>query len=997
MSIWESSATWVELGMMTYMRDHGISFIKGPTLYNLRKRDLTFSTRQTQDMYAPVSGTENGELYYTTGKDREIKVSEHFRAGEFARDRTDKFEFARIHPNLVYELEKIRTFFDKEVHIVTGYMEHLHHKNDPNRLDIGINHVAGLAARIKVPGFRGPQLAKFAIITGNKDTSISVGKDDIILAVNQTKQEITSHIGNTDPGRRVRRERAIEPLLVYYDYFWGKRRPLLADLDKHYRNLRRELINELPNIDAGFRWPKKVELAILNKHFRIIVYLYQWHHLTKEVIVDLLLYSDYYNLHRTYHKLAAYHKGMAKTRFGHGWYAVLEIGNILCPRLEAFRNRRKRTGEARNPCPGMDEYAIEIPITLKNDTTDREVLRYLNNLVGVAIKGVRQAPRTQARPVLGASGKENRLDKPRPDRPKLDITGRYELKGKSHFRCEVGEKQVECFIGETLVINQVGTHFEGYHARLFKPPPTVPDHVQKVVLRIRGDEDEEGDHLTGFYPEERQHAGHTVTIRRKDRKTLKLQWFVFDEPYLEQEYEKISSRSTLLSRDVARAPDLLKYHEWSPLLSKQIATIKNNFSGKGLKKIDRPLKAYWTTSDRNDQRTAAKEIDDLFEEIFYDQNSGIHPSDKDLAANYISFLLTKEDWGPPDNPKLNRYDWLRLMVEQEQVRKAKRGIFHIRRYLNLPDLESDSVPKRFTYKVSIELKGVSGKGGLGAGVLRGTLTIKKTGGEENWPIGKQRSYRAWILGVGAGLGMNFSIEGKGEFEDILEWLPEHFAGWGFLVRGSLTASVYRGKAGGSGFFFIHKRPRGTFQVEFVDTKWGPQKKADKPKVEFQVEEFWMHIGEPDSKDSLDLRATEIQKDYSLEYGKKSSTFNGFDSALVTPDARRLLRIMCASELPWLEQDDVRITVEGHTDRTGPPDYNKGLSENRAANVKLAIRDIMGTKLVIKDDDIKDKGLGESLAASEAGDYDPKENPSYRGVRVLINGRVTLKLDAAFAK
>ena len=161
----------------------------------------------------------------------------------------------------------------------------------------------------------------------------------------------------------------------------------------------------------------------------------------------------------------------------------------------------------------------------------------------------------------------------------------------------------------------------------------------------------------------------------------------------------------------------------------------------------------------------------------------------------------------------------------------------------------------------------------------------------------------------------------------------------------------------------------------------------------------MYIGEDDAKeDAVIVEATKIPKDYNLKYGKKKATFNGHDSAFLTEDARELLRIMCASELALLERDDVEITVEGHTDRTGTKEHNKNLGNNRATNVKLALRDIMGQKLKIADDKIiTPKDLGESLAESEAGDYDTKENPTYRGVRVLINGRVSLTLDAAFAK
>jgi outer membrane protein OmpA-like peptidoglycan-associated protein len=57
---------------------------------------------------------------------------------------------------------------------------------------------------------------------------------------------------------------------------------------------------------------------------------------------------------------------------------------------------------------------------------------------------------------------------------------------------------------------------------------------------------------------------------------------------------------------------------------------------------------------------------------------------------------------------------------------------------------------------------------------------------------------------------------------------------------------------------------------------------------------------------------------------------GFDSAELTPEARATLDEQAAI----LEREsDVRVEIEGHTDSTGPEDYNKGLSERRAKAVE----------------------------------------------------------------
>ncbi len=975
------------------MPSHGIAPIGPITLSNLPVFKLTsFRNREEFEAHAQVTqiNIENGELYQTTKKYRTSKVSEHFTAGDFAKAGTKTYDYARIHRDLVYELEKIRTFFDKDVNITTGYRTHA----DWITLEpIEKNYVAGLAARIGIRGMPGPQLAQFAIFIGDKDTSISVGESDIILAVNQTDPIITSHIGEERRNKsvsRVTRELLVKSVKDYFDYFIGERRGLLAKLDEQYVNLRTELMKETPHIFPGFRRSSAVADKILSEQQLMILDLYQNHNLSVEWIINLLFYSDYFNLHRTYFKLADYYGRMAKTRVSREHLAVQEIGNILCPGLKAFRNRLNKHGTAIYPCAKQWD-AIEIPILKYSQGTDNEVLGYLNGLVKETTKGRKQIPRAQTRPVLGANRKENRPDIPKPDRPTHDITGRYELKGKNY----------EIFIGETLVINQTGIHFEAYHSFLLRPPKNMErTDLQKRYFRIHGRQ--EDDHFTGFYYD--TFPGHVITIISKDPRTLRVQFTdTGPEPYSELEFEKTSSRSTHLSIDglLSSSSDLIRFHEWTPLLQRQIANLEKYFSGQSLKKFDKLLDEYYDASDDHDQRTYAKRIDDLFQKAINDQNNGIHPTDNVLAAHYISSLLAKDPWVPEGQTrKLTRYDYLRRMVEEQQIRKPQGEVFTIRQFLNLPDLSAESTKRTFTYNVSIDLKGFSAKTGLGGGAFWGTLTIEKTAGNGRWKLDKDRKkneikYFVAIFGVAAGWGWNFGIKGKAEFADAVEWLPEHFPGWGQLVRGAMTVSVSVAKAGGDGFFIICDRRVGTFMVEFLNTQWGFQKKAPKPQVEGEVSLFAMYIRKTD-EETVAIEATNIPKDYSLKYGRHSATFNGHDSAFLTDDARVLLRIMCASELPVLEQDDVEITIEGHTDRTGTNEHNMELAKNRIKNVKQAIRDIMGQKLRIRDDNIKEYPLGESLAES-AGDFDTQENPRYRGVTVLINGRVTLKLDGAFAK
>src|SRR5688572_8915622 len=107
----------------TKMPDNALKQIAKPTLGNLTEVGIRdFSTVFHSLEYGYRIGLDGGKLFDTSGKNRQIQISEHFTAGEFAVSRTQHYNLARIHENLVYELEKIRVFFNKAVNIVNGYM-----------------------------------------------------------------------------------------------------------------------------------------------------------------------------------------------------------------------------------------------------------------------------------------------------------------------------------------------------------------------------------------------------------------------------------------------------------------------------------------------------------------------------------------------------------------------------------------------------------------------------------------------------------------------------------------------------------------------------------------------------------------------------------------------------------------------------------------------------------------------------------------------------------
>jgi outer membrane protein OmpA-like peptidoglycan-associated protein len=155
-------------------------------------------------------------------------------------------------------------------------------------------------------------------------------------------------------------------------------------------------------------------------------------------------------------------------------------------------------------------------------------------------------------------------------------------------------------------------------------------------------------------------------------------------------------------------------------------------------------------------------------------------------------------------------------------------------------------------------------------------------------------------------------------------------------------------------------------------------------------------------------------------GTARAHFN-LGSAVLTPEGRQALRRLCAAELPWFLRDDTHVTLTAHCDlvrfrrntsalatldsqsaltasgneeKTDDP-RNMKLATYRAANVKQAIKDILGERLKISKDGIEERPMGKQEAeeAKRKG-YEPYRNPHRRRVDVTMNGRYVLTLTEA---
>jgi len=101
----------------------------------------------------------------------------------------------------------------------------------------------------------------------------------------------------------------------------------------------------------------------------------------------------------------------------------------------------------------------------------------------------------------------------------------------------------------------------------------------------------------------------------------------------------------------------------------------------------------------------------------------------------------------------------------------------------------------------------------------------------------------------------------------------------------------------------------------------------------------------------------------------------FNSAALRPESRQTLRDLASN---FQRYPDESISVEGHTDNVGSPEYNQGLSERRAYSVK---------------DYLVTEGVPTSrVTAAGYGETRPKESNNTPGGRQL-NRRVEIHIRA----
>jgi outer membrane protein OmpA-like peptidoglycan-associated protein len=567
-------------------------------------------------------------------------------------------------------------------------------------------------------------------------------------------------------------------------------------------------------------------------------------------------------------------------------------------------------------------------------------------------------------------------DVPRPDNPPGNITGRYE------YRDSRGRPIY------TVNINQAGRHIEAMRV----PVLYVKHKRGRTARRLQGDLQPDGS-FTFFGWKSPDYFGH---FRYKDDNHLHLEQegeAVVDkygatgerQPPVDHKLIKISSRPTLTEMAFHGTgfprDGLVHRSEWYPLTQMQIDHLKNTLKAENVAKF---LLAHFSAParsralDPNTQGKVAEKFNHALAKVFEDPLRGVHLDDVLLARFYARTILTNNKW-TFNRITRSQIDWIQIMVDLYSIGSKAAGysqakLGSIEKYLGLTASAQHPKPGEapHKYKVTLKLTGVT------AVVLsgyRGTITIEKISGTK-W--NKPEKFQVGFSGLAVAAKIAIGDETEGTGESYIDWRPADFPGDVRLVTGSL------GGVAKAGFMHVfgqkHLPP---MHVTFAGLD------VAKPELGVGLEGLLGRIHDKPLP-AEDLSRTIVDEPYDVAYGLKDDVHFCFGSALLTPDARQALRILCANELPAFMAPTSRLRIVGHTDPVNTDEFNLKLSKLRAENTLQAIKDILGTSFRITD--VTATGEGEVLARKDKLPQD-KPDPRYRRVDVILNSRLVLRLRA----
>jgi outer membrane protein OmpA-like peptidoglycan-associated protein len=631
----------------------------------------------------------------------------------------------------------------------------------------------------------------------------------------------------------------------------------------------------------------------------------------------------------------------------------------------------------------------------------------------------RDLPKGRGTAVVRTANAERRLDPPQPDDPAHDYTGRY-----------LGEDDPDYLGGHPhlrLLVNQAGTHVQAL---------LVTHHGLSIdETHLMGDVTPDGDCALVYAKDPARAAAH---LEPDGKKGVHLTLTDVDEPgtyglrrydprptYFPHVFEDVPAAARELAGQ-ARALEL--WPLYGPLRDRRLKRL-----GKRLKE---ELTAFFAISGtdngpRLERNQKLRDINDAVGDAF----AGLHANDafqlEQAARAMVSTVETRFDGG---TPKSYRF-WLVRAIQQAKTDGAfdptfgeerKKAVSHLVRRLGIDEKDLTA-----TFKATLVFDGISTPGSKRIPSFKGYIAELEL--TQVTPEPWTETYTLWFAGVGYGASVGESVlpvesnKNDGTGESAYAWLPEEVTGWVSLagIEGSLVAGM--GTSKGVTTLIIQgastqTRPLVLDMSDLDLTKWEDTK--HKAGAEAGVEASVL-VGRVIGRGKKSLKKKQppeevTRPELELAHEQRAAVhFETLGSAVLTPDARQLLRILAALELPAFMEPSSRLAIIGHTDRVDTWDRNLWLAYFRVQNARRALQDILGKRLRIGEKgtpkaerrtatDVEGEDrewlaqlsvgnlsmfwLGELLAIRE-GQTDREPNVKYRRVDLVLNHQVVLQLVA----
>jgi outer membrane protein OmpA-like peptidoglycan-associated protein len=865
------------------------------------------ATGPFQEHWDPFALFTGQPLLDTGRRFRSKLISRDFDVGEFAQTGKGKVKFdkARIDPKLVECLQELRDRVRRPVVILDGYYSFKHLQGIAKRKKVNSvpisPHQSGQAAKIRVQGRSGLELAKEAVFACGQDTRISVGSKTIVVNVGQADTDPTSYIRNGEE-----KERAVEAVSLYRTLFF----------------------DAPPDILSG---PRK-EIG---------------------------------DAHREYAHWAVQAVGVRDAEL------IAEMMFEISTSYQSFWLDQGETQEA------------------KRELLDHILTTWVHPQLG-------GAPTTQKQ--RGSDPRapkgERVLADPEPDAPSVDLTGRWEWQNEPTAPSSPR--------GATLQINQAGTHIQVVYSPVLGPKHS-PD-MKRPFRRLHGDLENEGSFRLSSLQVPDQHLKLTFRDDELEVETLApLKPAIFVA-------KRRSKLPVLMETALGRfteGQDLVSRMEWRPLLTKQVRGLREFFSDRDriVGYLDDFFKIQGDTGQHFRETLQKRSIEKFISavsDVVRHPSSGIHEGDVPLARFIIRYHLSRHRWRPnvkdiqfadlkvlPRFPELSLYDWINRMAGAAASAAEKKHLSLdlelLKTYLGVQTADPNA--HRHRYRIKLELKGVTVKAIVGIGGYSASLTVEKVDSQP-WPEG-EATFTGILFAISTGVGVNLKKTIEGEVETTDAWLPGDFVGRVNVILAEASAEA--GVKAEAEAQILHIYGSEIFdELQVVNSGSDASLSSDDAGISAGLSLVTGSLGRSGMRPDVIYPSTKVRTDYAAAYKLTDTVHFGFNSAILSPSARQLIRILCANELPAFRSRSSVLQIDAHTDRVGKRKDNLTLSTLRAANTQQAIEDVLGSELGIPDDRIHASGRGEE-AARQAGDEDGKRNQVRRKVDLTLNSELVLTL------